>query len=158
VVSQTRFQIGMSNGVTVIYEGRETEVRVGGIDGDELWLASPELAAASGWELKPEGICKDEICVPVPEARRSTLIRDSSTGPQVNLAEFAQRIEQPFAHDDKNAVWYFGPPAWEWKDRRTSHEAPDFSLPDLNGQVHTLRAPGQEGFPALLGQLVKLPV
>src|SRR5690242_5682819 len=116
----------MSDRATVIYEGRETEVRVGAIHGDELWLARPELVAASGWELKPEGICKDEICVPVPEARRSALTRESNSESQVNLTEFARMIEQPFAHDDKNAVWYFGPPAWEWKDRHASREAPDF--------------------------------
>jgi len=123
---------------TVLYQGRETEVRRVETEGDELWLGHRELATVSGWELKPEGICKDEICVPVPEARRSTLIRGSGSKSQVNLTEFARMVEQPFAHDEKNAVWYFGPPGWEWKDRLASHEAPDFSLPDLMGKVHTL--------------------
>jgi AhpC/TSA family len=123
---------------TVLYQGRETEVRRAEIEGDELWLAQRDLATVSGWEIKPEGICKDEICVPVPEARRSTLIRGSSSESQVNLTGFARMIEQPFAHDEKSAVWYFGPPGWEWKDRLASHEAPDFSLPDLTGKIHTL--------------------
>ena len=126
------------NGATVLYQGRETEVGPAGIEGDELWLAKRELAASSGWELKPEGVCKDETCVPVPEARRSALIRDANSDSLLNLTEFARMIEQPFAHDENNAVWYFGPPAWEWKDRLASRQAPDFSLPDLSGQIHTL--------------------
>jgi hypothetical protein len=123
---------------TVLYQGRETEVTAAETEGVELWLTRSDLATASGWELKPEGICKDEICVPVPEARRSALIRGSSSESQVNLTEFARMIEQPFAHDEKDGVWYFGPPSWEWKDRLASREAPDFSLPDLSGQSHTL--------------------
>jgi AhpC/TSA family len=123
---------------TVLYQSREAEVRPAEAAGDELWLLPSELATASGWELKPEGICKDEICVPVPDARRSSLIRDSGSGSQVNLTEFARIIQQPFAHDETNAVWSFGPPAWEWKDRLASQQAPDFSLPDLEGKNHTL--------------------
>jgi hypothetical protein len=126
------------NEVTVLYQGRETKVGRTEIEGDELWLAHRQLVVASGWVLKPEGICKDEICVPVPGARRSALIRDSSSESQVNLTEFARMVEQPFVHDEKNSVWYFGLPGWEWKDCLASREAPDFSLPDLSGQIHTL--------------------
>ena len=126
------------NEATVLYQGRETRVARAEIEGEALWLGLPDLAAASGWELKPEGICKDEVCVPVPAARRSRVIRDSSSESQVNLTEFARMVEEPYAHDGNSSVWYFGPPAWEWKDRRAAHEAPDFSLPDLSGRMHTL--------------------
>jgi hypothetical protein len=123
---------------TVLYQERESTAERAEPQGEELWLTLPELTAVSGWQLKPEGVCKDEACVPVPDARRSALIREGSTGALFNLTEFARWIEQPFAYDEKNAVWYFGPAAWDWKDRLASRLAPDFSLPDLEGHVHTI--------------------
>lgn len=123
---------------SVLYKESETHADHAQVQGDELWLTLTELTATSGWELKPEGVCKDEICVPVPEARRRALIRNEPSGRLFNLSEFARLIEQPFAHDKKHAVWYFGPAGWEWKTRLASGEAPDFSLPDVAGRLHTL--------------------
>ena len=77
---------------------------------------------------------QEETCVPVPGARRQALIHDE----QFNITEFARLIEQPVAHDEKNAAWYYGPPAWEWKSRLASRVAPDFALPDLSGSTHSL--------------------
>jgi hypothetical protein len=123
---------------TILYQDRESSAGQAAPEGDNLWLSLPELEAATGWELKPEGVCKDEICVPVPAARRPALIRDEPQAAMLNLSEFARLIQQPFAHDEKHAVWYFGRPGWEWKSRLESREAPDFSLPDLAGRVHRL--------------------
>ena len=123
---------------TILYQQSETRVEDAKEDGTELWLTLADLTAASGWTLKPEGVCKDEICVPVPDARRAALIRDGASGTLLDLTEFARLIEQPFAHDEKNAVWYFGPAGWEWKTKLASRRAPDFVLPDLAGKPHTL--------------------
>jgi hypothetical protein len=122
---------------TVLYQERETEAEVH-FEGPELWLTLPALTAVSGWELKPEGVCKEETCVPVPDSRRAALIRGEASGRLFNLTEFARLIQQPFAYDENNAVWYFGPAGWEWKDRMTSRQAPDFQLPDLAGRLHSL--------------------
>jgi len=125
-------------GATVLYEDRETLVEGARIEGDAVWLTLPELTAVSGWELKPEGVCKDEICVPVPEARREALLRSEASTALFNLTEFARLIEQPVAGDQANSVWYFGPASWEWRTRLSSREAPDFALPDLAGKTHRL--------------------
>ncbi len=119
---------------TVLYQGGEASVDEARPEAGELWLTLPELSAATGWELKPEGVCKDEICVPVPAARQAALIRADL----FNLTEFARMIEQSFAGDDTHGVWYFGPPGWEWKSRLASKDAPDFTLPDLAGTMHSL--------------------
>lgn len=108
------------------------------VEGDDLWLTLSDMAAAGGWELKPEGVCRDEMCVPVPYSRRTALIRDEPSGTRFNLSEFARLIEQPFAHDERNEVWYFGPAGWEWKTRLTSRLAPDFELPGPDGRMHSL--------------------
>jgi hypothetical protein len=119
---------------TVLYQDRETRTDAARTTEDGLWVPLSELKAVSGWELKPEGVCKDEVCVPVPDARRPALIRNE----EFSLTEFARLIAQPVAHDEKSRVWYFGPPAWEWKSRLASRVAPDFTLPDLSGHLHTL--------------------
>ena len=51
---------------TVLYQERELVAQNAEPQGDELWLTLPELTSVSGWALKPEGVCKDEACVPVP--------------------------------------------------------------------------------------------
>ena len=125
-------------GATVLYKERESRLVAAQVDRDELWVTLPDLTASSGWELKPEGVCLEEICVPVPEARLPALIRKEPSGTLFNLTEFARLIQQPVAHDERNEVWYFGPAAWEWKTRLSGAQAPDFSLPDLEGRMHSL--------------------
>jgi AhpC/TSA family len=123
---------------TILYEDRESSAEAAQPQAGNLWLSLPELGAATGWVLKPEGVCKDEICVPVPDSRRHELLRGEPDATMFNLSEFARLIEQPFAHDEKHSVWYFGRPGWEWKSGLQSREAPDFSLPDLDGKMHRL--------------------
>jgi hypothetical protein len=123
---------------TVLYQDTETRAKGAKPEGEALWLTLPELTATSGWELKPEGVCKEEICVPVPDARRPAILRAQPSGTLFNLTEFARLIEQPVAHDQVHSVWYFGPAGWEWKTQLSSRQAPDFALPDLTGQLHAL--------------------
>jgi hypothetical protein len=125
-------------GATVLYQESETRVDHARAEGDALWLPLTDLTASTGWELKPEGVCKDEICVPVPDSRRQALLREEPSGTFFNLTEFARLIEQPVAHDEKHSIWYFGPAGWEWKTRLSSREATDFTLPDLTGRLHSL--------------------
>lgn len=98
---------------TILYQDLESGAVEAESQADDLWLALPELTTATGWELKPEGVCKGEICVPVPAARRQALIRDEGQSTKFNLSEFARLMQQPFAHDEEHAVWYFGRPGWE---------------------------------------------
>jgi hypothetical protein len=125
-------------GATILYQGAEARADQAEADGESLWVTLPDLTATTGWQLKPEGVCKDEICVPVPGARRAALIRDQQAMRFFNLTEFARLIEQPYARDKRHAVWYFGPAGWEWKTRLESTVAPDFELPDLSGRMHRL--------------------
>ena len=35
---------------------------------DGLWMSATDAEKVTGWTLKPEGMCRDERCVPLPPA------------------------------------------------------------------------------------------
>ena len=99
-----------------------------------LWLNGADFKRVSGFELKPEGFCKGEQCYPVPPARKA----EFDHARRYNLAALAELIGQPMVADDAHQVWCFGEAAENRKRALTSLEAPDFSLPDLDGRMHSL--------------------
>ena len=64
--------------ITVLHEQRETALPDARADGEALWLRAGDLARATGWDWKPEGLCRDATCVPVPRARASELVHDDA--------------------------------------------------------------------------------
>lgn len=121
---------------TVIYNDQVSTLARASAEGDNLWLAVDELRAASGWELKPQGACLGEVCVPIPAARAAEFVRDG--GARFNLAALARLLGQPIAHDDSTATWFFGAAPDQRRNALASLQAPDFTLPDLDGQMHSL--------------------
>ena len=122
--------------IDIIYKGRVSEIAGAKAEGDNLWLTDADLTRASGWELKPEGACIGDVCVPIPPARASEFVRDG--GRAFNLAALAGHLGQPVVHDDTNGAWYFGEAAAKRRATLASLEAPDFALPDLDGKIHRL--------------------
>ena len=92
--------------IDIIYGGRVSEIGGAKAEGDNLWLSNADLKRASGWELKPEGACMADVCIPIPPARATEFVRDNEPG--FNLAVFARYLGQPVVHDDKARAWYFG--------------------------------------------------
>jgi len=103
-------------------------------DGGALWLDRQTCADVSGWELKPEGLCRGDICVPVAQGSGAQYVREE----QIDLAGFWGHMNEPFAKSRDNAVWAFGEAAAVRATELESLEAPDFSLPDLDGNPHAL--------------------
>ena len=122
---------------TVLYGAQESEVAGAVGDGDRLWIPLDELERATGWTAKPEGLCRDERCVPVPAARRADWLDGDR---RLDFAAFAVHLGHAVARDEARGVWAFGPPA----DRGAATSgvgpvvAPDFRLPDLDGAPHAL--------------------
>ena len=101
---------------------------------DGLWLSSADLKRVSGWEYKPQGFCKGDVCVPVPDAQKSEFV----DGGRYNLAALASLLGQPVVTDAEHHAWCFGEAAAERKRTLTSLDAPDFRLPDLDGKMLSL--------------------
>jgi hypothetical protein len=120
---------------TIIYGGKHSQVVAASARGDGLWLPIADLLAVTGWEFKPQGFCRDELCMPVPPGRETEFLGPDNT---VNLASFAGLLGQPVAHDDAHGVWFFGESVARRRDDLLSGMAPGFSLPDLDGRMHSL--------------------
>ncbi len=118
----------------LIDDGQEVSVAADVRDGHVL-IASDALKRGLGWELKPEGLCKDEICVPVRD--RGALVPDAEDA-GVDLAAFAAALGRPLAVEPDARVAALGVAAGERASQLATLEAPDFELPDLNGQSHRL--------------------
>ena len=118
--------------VTVLTE--TSKVDVSRAEGDGLWIERTDVENATGWTLKPEGFCKDDVCVPVPAGREAEFTRDD----RVDVAAFWSLMSKPVASTDTGDVWFLGEGAESRNDALLSLEAPDFTLPDLDGKVHSL--------------------
>src|SRR2546422_11570769 len=94
---------------TVIYDNRTTEVGPGRatLDTDALWVTLADLKLATGFVIKPQGVCRDELCFPIPKARSSAFLFKQGSITWFNLSEFARLLRQPIAREKE--VWYFGP-------------------------------------------------
>ncbi len=120
--------------IDIIYGERATA----GVDaesiGGGLWLSAGDLKRVSGWEFKPQGFCKGDLCLPVPDARKNEFVDRG----RCNLAALAGLLGQPVVADAEFNAWCIGEAAAERKRTLTSLDAPDFSLPDLDGKMHSL--------------------
>ena len=122
--------------VTILYGDGPVSGASATVEGNNVWLSLDDLRATTGWELKPQGVCREEVCVPIPAGREADFVR--ADGQQVNLAALAWQLHQPAVHDDAHAVWCFGEAASARNNALQSVQAPDFTLPDLDGTWHAL--------------------
>jgi hypothetical protein len=117
--------------ITLIDGERVTRVPAR-IEGSRVRIAPADLERGFGWTLKPQGLCKGDLCVTLRE-RRGLLDEGG-----VDLAVFAQTAGLPLAVDAGEGVAVLGESAAARGSRLASLEAPDFTLPDLGGQLHSL--------------------
>jgi hypothetical protein len=99
-----------------------------------LWCEPDEALAATGWAVKPEGLCRGPVCVPLPAGRERELV----AGGRIDLAALWRHLGRPLAHSERGDVWVLGESARERTAALVSLEAPDFALPDPEGRVHRL--------------------
>ena len=123
----------------VVYDGIATQVSAALEPSSDLWVTMRDLTRATRFVVKPQGVCRDLLCFPLPRSRKAEFISRKGSTTWFNLSEFARLIKQPFASDQELGVWYFGPLTEERNGYIASLTAPDFTLPDLNGRAHSLK-------------------
>ena len=90
-----------------------------------LQIAPQDLERATGWAVKPQGLCKGDLCVPMTDSQR--------TDGRIDAAAFWRRLGNPVLSDEADETWVLGAGATERSDALGSLDAPDFELPDVNG-------------------------
>src|SRR4051812_14828458 len=97
----------------------------------ELVVDETEFSQRTGWQVKPEGACKGEVCVPLPESARK------SDG-RLDLSVIADRLGMPLVRDDAAGLWALGPETDVTGKALTTAVAPDVTLPDADGNPFNL--------------------
>lgn len=91
---------------------------------DTLDVDAGTFARATGWEIKPEGACKGDACVPLGD------------GP-FSAAATAERLGMAVVHDDATGRVAIGPASLGGRALSTA-EAPELVLDDLDGNEFRL--------------------
>lgn len=99
-----------------------------------LWISGVDLERATGWMLKPEGLCRDDMCIMVAPSDRARLV----DGDVVCASGLWETLGRPVLHDDARSTWMLGEAAADRRRELESLEAPDFTLPDIKGDLHSL--------------------
>jgi hypothetical protein len=117
--------------VTVIDEDRVVEIAAR-VDGERVRLDPAALKDALSWAVHDGLLCTDAVCVPL--ADEGTLVNEAG----VDLAEFARALDRALAVDVAERAAFLGGSARERGQTLASQQAPDFTLPDLDGRPHSL--------------------
>ena len=115
-----------------LLDGHEVALLDARVAGERVAVEPAGLERTLGWKLRPEGLCRGPVCVPVRD--RAALV--GSDG--IDLAGFAAALGRPLALDAAERAAALGTAASERRARLVSLEAPDFTLPDLAGRLHSL--------------------
>ena len=93
-----------------------------------LEVPAAEFERRTGWALKPEGACRDDRCIPLPDIARDP----------IDVRVLAERLNMPLVHDEPSGLWALGPEAGG--RALTSAVAPELELPDADGQLFRLES------------------
>ena len=97
---------------------------------DGLWMSAKDAETVTGWTLKPEGMCRDDLCVPLPAS--------AVKGSEVDVEAFWRKLGGPVIASQEGDVWALGATADERNAALAGLQAPDFTLPDIDGTPRTL--------------------
>jgi hypothetical protein len=131
-VASRSLSAAASPGATVLYDDRATalaETHTDPADPAALWVRTRDLPRVNGFEVKPQGACRADVCIPIAKTMRR--------GAYFNLSAFAHKVGEPVVADLERRVWSFGEIRALGGGFLASRVAPDFTVPDRTGrQVH----------------------
>lgn len=122
-------QAAPDTSVTVLYGDRTVKLDRTRAEknSSDLWIRKADLERVNGFELKPQGACRNEMCIPVTKAM--------SQGEWFNLTAFAHKMHQVYLSETASRVWSFGEIPALTGNYATARIAPDFAVADRKGKL-----------------------
>ena len=114
-----------ATGTTVLYGDRSVALDKIQADPKDLWVRKADLPRINDFEVKPQGACREDLCIPIP--------RDFSKGGFFNLSAFARKTGEVVVSEAN--VWSFGEIPVLRGSFTGSRIAPDFAVPDRKSKV-----------------------
>jgi hypothetical protein len=118
---------------TILYKSRQPAILS---DFSDLCIPINKLNEYTGLELKPEGVCTKETCIPLTKHQEKEIILHDKN--LFNIIAFSRMMGEPIVHDLKHDVWVIGERESDQQKSGTTHSAPDFTLPDYKGVKYSL--------------------
>lgn len=110
---------------TVLYGDKTTTLDKVRPDPKDLWVRAADLPKINDFELKPQGACREDLCIPIS--------KNLKQGEWFNLTGFAGHVHEAFVAD--SGVWSFGEVPVLRGSFVNSRIAPDFAVPDRTGRI-----------------------
>ncbi len=96
------------------------------IDG-EPYVTSTDVEKVLGWQVKLEGLCRGDVCIPIDDGIVS---QDDNS---LNLKDVAALAGRPSLSAPEAGIITIGQPHAVRSKALKDHIAPDFKLPDISG-------------------------
>ncbi len=114
----------------MLYQGKAVTLSETG-GGDALLIRPEDLVRVNGFELKPEGACFEDLCIPM----KAHLLVQRNGRQWFDLTAFADLLGQPYVADKETAVWSFAEIPAKREGMMVNAMAPDFEVKDRQGNV-----------------------
>jgi hypothetical protein len=116
---------------TIVDDARAVEIPAR-LAGGRVLLDPAALKDGLGWEVHDGLLCSDVMCIPVGD--EAALVGDGG----IDLEALARTLDRALAVDVDERAAFLGGSARERAQALASQQAPDFTLPDLDGRAHAL--------------------
>lgn len=113
------------SGITVLYGDREIPVSLSRVEKEDLWIPATKLPQINEFVVKPQGACREDICIPLP--------KELKKNGWLNLSGFARKLKQAVVHE--GSIWSFGEMPVLRSGFLQSRVAPDFAIRDRKGKT-----------------------
>ena len=121
-----------------ILDGERAARADAAIVADRVLVDAHDFEAATGWRLKPEGLCRGDVCVPVHS--RPEVVVDG----RIDAAAVADLLGRSVVVDAAAGVVAYGLSAVAIAEQLAERRAPYFTLAQLDGAPFSLSAIGRK--------------
>ena len=123
-------QIHQQGSATILYQGNVFTLDEIG-SGDGLLINPLDLTRINGFEVKPEGACYKDMCIPM----NGKLLINQNGQQWFSLTAFADLLGQPYVVDHEAGVWSFAEIPARRESMQIDAMAPNFEVTDRKGKV-----------------------